>query len=82
VNVHFIEPMECFPVRALPTDANWTYEIKLNGYRSEAVLTPVRIVLDARRGKEMKVPEIAKALEHLSSGTIIDGELAAPDEDG
>ena len=29
----FIEPMECLAVTKLPEGPDWTYEIKLDGYR-------------------------------------------------
>src|SRR6202034_397833 len=33
----FIETMDCLPVSKLPEGPDWTYEIKLDGYRLEAV---------------------------------------------
>jgi ATP-dependent DNA ligase len=33
----FIEIMDCLPVSRLPEGPKWTYEIKLDGYRLEAV---------------------------------------------
>src|SRR6476620_73195 len=33
----FIDPMQCKPVTALPTDEKWTFEIKFDGYRCIAV---------------------------------------------
>jgi ATP-dependent DNA ligase len=33
----FIETMDCLPVSKLPEGPEWTYEIKLDGYRPEAV---------------------------------------------
>jgi ATP-dependent DNA ligase len=33
---HFIETMDCLPVPRLPEGPEWTYEIKLDGYRLEA----------------------------------------------
>ena len=35
----FTEPMECLAVSALPTGRDWTYEIKLDGYRCQPVHT-------------------------------------------
>jgi bifunctional non-homologous end joining protein LigD len=29
----FINPMECLPVPKIPEGSQWTYEIKLDGYR-------------------------------------------------
>jgi hypothetical protein len=33
----FVEPMECLPVSKLPAGKEWTWEIKLDGWRMEAV---------------------------------------------
>jgi len=33
----FIEPMECLAVAKLPDGVQWLYEIKLDGYRAEAM---------------------------------------------
>ena len=33
----FIEPMECLPVAEIPEGDQWTYELKLDGYRLELV---------------------------------------------
>ena len=33
----FIETMDCLPVSKLPEGPEWTYELKLDGYRLEAV---------------------------------------------
>ena len=35
----FIETMDCLTVSKLPEGPDWTYEIKLDGYRLEAVRT-------------------------------------------
>jgi bifunctional non-homologous end joining protein LigD len=36
-SARFIKPMECLPVEKIPEDDNWTYELKLDGYRLQAV---------------------------------------------
>jgi bifunctional non-homologous end joining protein LigD len=76
--------MENLPVKKLPVGAKWTYEVKLDGFRMEAVHTESGIVLYSRRRKSMtrEFREIAKALEYLPPGTIIDGEVTALDEHG
>jgi ATP-dependent DNA ligase len=33
----FVEPMMALAVRDLPSDGNWIYEIKFDGYRALAV---------------------------------------------
>lgn len=39
VKASFIDSMECLPVTKIPEGPEWTYEIKLDGYRLEAVKT-------------------------------------------
>jgi ATP-dependent DNA ligase len=45
----FIETMDCLPVSTLPEGSEWTYEIKLDGYRLEAVGNAGRTTLSSRR---------------------------------
>src|ERR1700727_205933 len=45
----FIDTMDCLPVSRLPEGPEWTYEIKLDGYRLEAVRTGRRTTLYSRR---------------------------------
>jgi bifunctional non-homologous end joining protein LigD len=60
------------------------YEIKLDGYRAEAVRTADGIILYSRNGNSLgkKFPYIVEALSDLPPDTIIDGELVALDESG
>ncbi len=80
----FIEPMECLPVTTVPEGEQWTYELKLDGYRLEAVKSKGRVTLYSRRGTDMtrRFDYIADALEDLPDETVIDGELVALDEQG
>jgi ATP-dependent DNA ligase len=39
IKAHFIEPMLLLPAATLPEGANWAYELKLDGFRSEAIQT-------------------------------------------
>ena len=45
----FIEPMECLPAPHVPEGAERTYEIKLDGYRLEAVRIGAKTILYSRR---------------------------------
>ncbi len=36
-DVHFIETLDCLAVPRLPEGPEWSYEIKLDGYRLETV---------------------------------------------
>jgi bifunctional non-homologous end joining protein LigD len=82
--VGFIESMECLTVSKLPEGPDWSYEIKLDGYRLEAVKTKGEITLYSRRGNILnrKFHYIATALEKLPDNTVLDGELVALDSEG
>jgi DNA ligase D-like protein (predicted ligase) len=82
--IGFIESMECLPVSVLPEGKEWCYEIKLDGYRLEAVKAKGETTLYSRRRTVLnrQFPYIARALEGLPDGTILDGEVVALDEKG
>jgi DNA ligase D-like protein (predicted ligase) len=79
----FVESMECLGVATLPEGPNWTYEIKLDGFRLEAIKTKDGTTLYSRRRNVLnrKFLYIADALADLPDDTIIDGELVALDGD-
>jgi ATP-dependent DNA ligase len=74
--------MDCLPVSELPEGEGWTYEIKLDGYRLEAVKNGGETTLYSRRRNVLnkRFAYIAAALKHLPDGTILDGELVALDD--
>jgi len=80
----FIESMECLPVSKLPTGPEWSYEIKLDGFRLEAVKKNGATTLFSRRGNilDRKFHYIATALQKLPDNTVLDGELVALDSKG
>jgi bifunctional non-homologous end joining protein LigD len=80
----FIEPMECALVARLPEGSDWTYEVKLDGYRSIGVKTSREAILYSRNGKNFnkRFLQIAEALRDLPDDTVIDGEVVALDESG
>ncbi len=84
VKAAFIESMECLPVAKIPEGADWTYEIKLDGYRLEAVKTKGVVTVYSRRRNVLnqKFGYIAAALGDLPDDTVLDGELVAMDCDG
>ena len=75
----FIETMDCLPVSKLPEGPEWTYELKLDGYRLEAVTGTKEVTLYSRRRNVLneRFGYIATALEHLPLGTVVDGEIVA-----
>src|SRR5258705_3854764 len=81
----FIEP--CLPPRALkpPTGSEWLQEIKVDGWRVEAVKDGKRVRLFTRRGHDWtnRFGPVGKAVAALPAETLIlDGELVAEDPHG
>jgi DNA ligase D-like protein (predicted ligase) len=76
--------MECLPVTKLRDAVQWTYEIKLDGYRAIAVKSGQTINLFSRRGKSFnsQYPYLVEALAELPEGTVVDGEVVALDDAG
>jgi bifunctional non-homologous end joining protein LigD len=76
--------MECLPVTKLNDSVQWTYEIKLDGYRAIAVKSGQTINLFSRRGKSFnsQYPYLVEALADLPEGTVVDGEVVALDDAG
>ena len=77
--------MECLPVNDLPDGPGWVYELKLDGYRGQAIRDNRGVHLRSRNGKDFsrKYPGVFAALkEALPLGTAVDGELVAFDETG
>jgi DNA ligase D-like protein (predicted ligase) len=80
----FIEPMECLPVEKIPEGDLWSYELKLDGYRVEAVKSGGKVRLYSRRGTDLsqRFEYVTSALDILPDETVIDGEIVALDEQG
>ena len=78
----FIEPMECALVPKLPEGSGWTYEVKLDGYRSIGVRTSRDTILYSRNGKNFnkRYPYIIEGLADLPADTVVDGEVVALDD--
>src|ERR1700733_12799482 len=79
----FIETMDCLPVSTVPEGPEWTYEIKLDGYRLEAVKAKGKVKIYSRRKNVLneKFGYIAEALKRLPDDTVLDGELVALDDE-
>jgi bifunctional non-homologous end joining protein LigD len=83
-NFVFIEPMKALVVRDLPA-GDWLYEMKFNGYRALALKTAEDLRLISRNGINFgdDYPQLIDALKSLSvKQAIIDGEIAALDDEG
>ncbi len=80
----FVEPMECALVSELPEGSQWTYEVKLDGYRAIGVKSSRDTILYSRNGKNFnrRFPQIAEVLGNLPANSVIDGEIVALDDSG
>src|SRR5215470_11461279 len=80
----FIEPMECLSVAKLPDGQQWTFEIKLDGYRALAVKSQGKVHLYSRRKKSFnsQYPHLVEALNDLQDEAVVDGEVVSLDDSG
>jgi bifunctional non-homologous end joining protein LigD len=72
-------------VRVLPEGGEWEYELKLDGYRLQAIKNGDEVRLYSRRGSDFtkKFGKIAKAVAKIGeSSFILDGEAVVVDEHG
>jgi len=83
-SVEFIASMEYLPAATLPEGPEWSYEIKLDGFRLEAVKIGKAVSIYSRRANILneKFPRIAEALAKMPSSSVIDGEVCAMDDKG
>src|SRR5581483_3773173 len=83
--ISFTPPMECLPVGKIPEGDAWVYELKLDGYRAQAIRDGTGVRLLSRRGKDLtnKYPLVSRDLvTAIKVGTVLDGELVAFDDEG
>src|SRR5579871_512100 len=80
----FIEPMECLAVSKIPEGSQWTYEIKLDGYRAVAMKSGRHVTLRSRRNKSFNAqyPYLIDPLGDLPDESVVDGEVVALDDAG
>jgi len=80
----FIEPMLLLRVEKLPQDADWSYEIKLDGYRALAIKSGGKVQLRSRNDNDFteRYSSVANALRSIPNETVLDDEVAAIDEEG
>src|SRR5690348_8625759 len=81
----FIPPMLAKLVRRLPEGPEWEYEVKLDGYRLEAIKREDDVRLYSRRGNDFtrKFAKIAAQVSKIKAATfVLDGEAVAVDEKG
>lgn len=80
----FIKPMLAKPVDRLPSEGDWRYELKLDGYRTLVMKNRGTVTLFSRRGniQNARFASIAKAFSFLPDDTIVDGEVVVLDRQG
>jgi DNA ligase D-like protein (predicted ligase) len=84
-HLRFVEPMEGLMVAKLPEGSEWSYEIKLDGYRAQALCDGDKTQLLSRNGKDLgkRFPAVVAAMARaIPQGSVVDGELVALDTDG
>jgi len=64
--------MECALVPKLPEGPQWTFEVKLDGYRAIGVKSSRETILYSRNHKNFnkRFPHIAEALRDLPADTV------------
>ena len=71
--------------RDLPTDKNWAYEIKYDGYRILAFVENQKVKCKTRNGNDytLKLSKIVNSLEKINEKSfVLDGEIVSFDEVG
>jgi ATP-dependent DNA ligase len=78
-------PMLATPAAALPAGADWSYEVKWDGYRVIAVKEGARVRLSSRNSRDLTrdFPGVTAAIAQLRPAhVVLDGELVAVDASG
>jgi bifunctional non-homologous end joining protein LigD len=80
-----ISPMMAVSAARLPVGADWSYEVKWDGYRAQAVKDGPAVSLASRNLKNVtrQYPAIAAAAARVRAKTaVLDGEIVALDPEG
>ena len=81
----FVTPMAALLVDVLPEGPEWSYELKLDGYRALIMKDDASIRIRSRNDKDLMqmYPAVAAAGRRLQADqAVIDGEIVAVDEQG
>jgi bifunctional non-homologous end joining protein LigD len=78
--------MKCKLVEELPRGPDWTYEIKLDGFRALVIKRHQTVTLVSRNNKDLsrRFPELIESLTHdmAVKDAVLDGEIVALNQDG
>src|SRR5437764_14959734 len=80
-----IAPMMAASAAALPTGKDWTYEVKWDGYRAQAIKQGPAVSLASRNLKNItaQYPSVAQAVARVrAKSALLDGEIVALDGKG
>src|SRR4051812_4181859 len=80
-----VPPMMATPARTLPSGRDWSYEVKWDGYRAQAVKHGSAVSLASRNLKNItrQYPAVADAAARIhAASAVLDGEIVALDGDG
>lgn len=78
-------PMMAMPAAALPEGAEWSYEVKWDGYRAQAVKRGAAVTLASRNLKNItkQFAAVAAAVAGIrAKDAVLDGEIVALDAEG
>src|SRR5688572_10098083 len=81
----FVTPMAALLVDVLPEGPEWSYELKLDGYRALIMKDGASLRIRSRNDKDLMqtYPAVAAAGRRLQADqAVIDGEIVAVDEQG
>ena len=82
---HSYAPMEATPVATLPSEGDWQYEPKWDGFRCLVFRGAGRPDLRSKAGRQLGryFPDITDAVRAISAGSaVFDSELVIPTPDG
>jgi bifunctional non-homologous end joining protein LigD len=80
-----VPPMMATPSATLPSGPDWSYEVKWDGYRAQAVKNGAAVSLASRNLKDItgQFPGIAAAAAGVDANSaLLDGEIVAIDQEG
>jgi DNA ligase D-like protein (predicted ligase) len=79
----FVTPMAALTVETLPEGPEWTYELKLDGYRALIIKDNASIQIRSRNDKNLLYPAVVAAARRVrAERVVIDGEIVAVDAQG
>lgn len=81
----FVKPMKATAVTEFPTEGDWIYEVKWDGYRALALKheESVRLLSLKERNLTGDFPTVADAMRELrATSALLDGEIVAVDAQG